>query len=47
MYRRAKLGQIQGGVEEGQPRFDKGGVAIFITFYELKIELFRVFKLSD
>ena len=22
------LGQIQGGVAEGQPRFDKGGVAI-------------------
>ena len=22
--RRAKLGQIQGGVAEGQPRFDKG-----------------------
>ena len=31
--RRAKLGQIQGGVAEGQPRFDKGGgVAIFFTF---------------
>ena len=34
-----------GGVAEGHPRFDKGGVAI--TFYKLKIELFRVFTLSD
>ena len=45
LIRRAKLGQIQGGrVAEGQPRFDKGGVAIiFFTFYALKIEHFRVF----
>ena len=34
-----------GGVAEGHPRFDKEGVAI--TFYALKIELFRVFTLSD
>ena len=37
-----------GGVAEGQPRFDKGGgVANFLTFYALKISLFRVFTLSD
>ena len=37
-----------GGVAEGHPRFDKGGVAtIFFPFYALKIELFRVFTLSD
>ena len=47
LYRRAKLGQIQGGVAEGHPRFDKGGVAIIFYFYALKIELFRVFTLSD
>ena len=35
-----------GEVGEGHPRFDKGGVAFF-TFYALKIELFRVFTLSD
>ena len=36
------------GVAEGQPRFDKGGVAIiFFTFYAFKISLFRVFTLSD
>ena len=36
-----------GGVAEGNPRFDKGGVAIiFFTFYALKIELFRVFTQS-
>ena len=26
-----------GGVAEGHPRFDKGGVAIIFTFYALKI----------
>ena len=36
-----------GGVAEGHPRFDKGGVAIIFTFYALKIELFRVITLSD
>ena len=36
-----------GGVAEGHPRFDKGGVAIIFTFYALKIELFRIFTLSD
>ena len=46
--RRAKLGKIQGGgVAEGQPRFDKGGVANFFTFYAIKISLFRVSMLSD
>ena len=36
------------GVAEGHPRFDKGGwVAIFFTFYALKIKLFRDFTLSD
>ena len=35
------------GVAEGQPRFDKGGVAIIFTFYALKISLFRVFAISD
>ena len=35
--RRAKLGQIQGGVAEGHPRFDKGGVAI-IFFYFLRVK---------
>ena len=34
-----------GGVAEGHPRFDKKGVAII--FYALKIEIFRVFTLSD
>ena len=29
-----------GGVAEGQPRFDKGRVAIMFTFYALKISLF-------
>ena len=36
-----------GGVAEGQPRFDKGGVAIIFPFSVLKISLFRVFTLSD
>ena len=32
--RRAKLGQIQGGgVAEGHPRFDKGGVAIIFLLF--------------
>ena len=35
--RRAKLGQIQGGgVAEGQPRFEKGGVAIIFYFLRVK-----------
>ena len=38
--RRAKLGQIQGGVAEGQPRFDKGGVAIFFYFLRVKNRTF-------
>ena len=36
-----------GGVAEGHLRFDKGGVAIFFYFLRVKIELFRVFTLSD
>ena len=33
MARRAKLGPNPGGVAEGHPRFDKGGVAImFLPF---------------
>ena len=42
-----------GGVAEGHPRFEDstggggGGCNIFFTFYALKIELFKVFKLSD
>ena len=40
--------QNSGGVAEGQPGFDKGGVAIFFfTFYAIKISLFRVTTLSD
>ena len=36
--RHAKLGQIQGGggVAEGYPRFDKGGVAIIFYFLRVK-----------
>ena len=36
-----------GGVAEGQPRFDKGGLQYFFIFYTLKISLYRVFTLSD
>ena len=37
-----------GGVAEGHPRFDKGDNCNNVfTFYALKIELFRVFTLSD
>ena len=36
-----------GGIAEGHPKFDKGGLQYFFTFYALKIELFRVFALSD
>ena len=36
-----------GGVAEVHPRFDKGGLQQFFTFYALKIELFGVFTLSD
>ena len=57
--RRAKLGQIQGGLQGASQDSTKGGVAgasqdstkgglqIFFTFYALKISLFRVFTLSD
>ena len=39
--RRAKLGQIQGGgVAEGHPRFDKGGVAIIFYFLRVKNRTF-------
>ena len=36
-----------GGVAEGHPRFDKGIMQQFFPFYALKIEIFRVFTLSD
>ena len=46
--RRAKLGQIQGGGCRGPSKIrQRGGCNIFFNFYELKIELFRVFTLSD
>ena len=42
--RRAKLGQIQGGgVAEGLPRFDKGGVAIIIYLLHVKNRTFLEF----
>ena len=45
--RRAKLGQIQGGLQRAIKDSTKGGLQYFFTFYALKIELFRVFTLSD
>ena len=36
LCRRAKLGQIQGGVAEGQPRFDKGGGCNIFYFLRVK-----------
>ena len=45
--RRAKLGQIQGGLQRSIQDSTKGGLQYFFTFYALKIELFRVFTLSD
>ena len=36
--RRAKLGQIQGGVAEGHPRFDKVGGGVAIIFYFLRVK---------
>ena len=45
--RRAKLGQIQGGLQRALQDSTKGGCNNFFTFYPLKIELFRVFTLSD
>ena len=33
-----------GGVAEGQPRFDKGGLQYFFTFYALKIELLEFLR---
>ena len=36
--RRAKLGQIQGGVAEGQPSFDKEGGGVAILFYFLRVK---------
>ena len=41
--RRAKLGQIQGGLQ----RAIKESTNNFLLFYALKMELFRVFTLSD
>ena len=43
----AKLGQIQGGLQRAIQDSTKGGLQYFFTFYALKIELFRVFTLSD
>ena len=45
--RRAKLGQIQGGLQKANKDLTKGGLQIFYPFYALKISLFRVFTLSD
>ena len=45
--RRAKLGQIQGGLQRAIQDLTKGGCNIFFTFHVLKIELFKVFTLSD
>ena len=36
-----------GGVTEGQPRFDKGGVAIFFYLLRVKNIPFQSFTLSD
>ena len=47
IYQARQTRPNSGRVAEGHPRFDKGGVAIFFPFYALKIELFRVFMLSD
>ena len=47
VYRRAKLGQIQGGLQRAIQDSTKGGLQYFFTFYALKMELFRVFTLSD
>ena len=41
--RRAKLGQIQGGLQRVSQDSTKGGLQYFFTFYALKTELFRVF----
>ena len=45
--RRAKLGQIQGGLQRAIQDSTKGGLQYFFTFYALKIELFGVFTLRD
>ena len=45
--RRAKLGQIQGGLQRAIQDSTKGGCNNLFTFYALKIELCRVFTLSD
>ena len=45
MPRRAKLGQIQGGLQRASQI--RQILQYFFTFYALKISLFRVFTLSD
>ena len=45
--RRAKLDQIQGGLQRAIQDSTKGGCNNFFNFYALKLELFRVFALSD
>ena len=45
--RRAKLGQIQGGLQRASQVSTERGVAIMVYFYVLKISLFGVFTLSD
>ena len=46
-FRHAKLGQIQGGLQRAIQDSTKGGLQYFFIFYALKIELFRVFTLSN
>ena len=45
--RRAKLGQIQGGLQRANQDSTKGGLQYFKTFYALKISLIRIFTLSN
>ena len=45
--RRAKLDQIQGGLQRASQDRQRGVAMIFFIFYSLKISLVRVFTLSD
>ena len=47
IYRRAKLGQIQVGLQRAIQNSTKAGLQFFFNFYALKIKLLRVFTLSD
>ena len=47
VVRRAKLGQIQGGLQRATQGSTKGGYDNVFNFYALKISLFRVFTLRD